>query len=131
MIAIALQIFKQDRPIEVSAYLKVFVVILLPSIIFLAAVSLALNALLRERYVTYVVSVAAGAGLFYLYGQGYRHWAYNPLLFRAWSYADLTNATSNHSASLWSRFYWLAIAMLCIVLAHVFYARKVNGRSGN
>ena len=128
LIAIALQLFKHETPIEISAYLKVFGVILFPSIIFLAAASLALNVLLRERYVTYVVSIAIGAGLFYLYGQGYRHWAYNPLLYQLWSYADLTNGAGNQARILGYRFYWLAIALLCIVLAHFFYERKAVGK---
>jgi ABC-2 type transport system permease protein len=125
LIAIALQLLKQDRPIEISAYLKVFAVILLPSIIFLAAASLALSVLLRERYVTYAVNIAAGAGLFYLYGQGYRHWAYNPLLYRLWSYADLTNG--NQLRIFRYRIYWLAMTVLCLVLAHLFCRRKAKG----
>jgi ABC-type transport system involved in multi-copper enzyme maturation permease subunit len=128
LIAISLQLFKHETPIEISAYLKVFAVILFPSIVFLAAASLALNVLLREKYLTYTASIAACAGLFYLYGQGYRHWAYNPLLYQLWSYADLTNGTGNQPRILWYRFYWLAIAMLCIVLAHLFYERKAVGK---
>ena len=37
LIAIALQIFKHETPIEISAYLKVYAVIVIPSIVFLAA----------------------------------------------------------------------------------------------
>ena len=131
LIAIALQIFKHETPIEISAYLKVFAVIVIPSIVFLAAASLALNVLLRERYVTYVVSIATCAGLFYLYGQGYRHWAYNPLLYQLWKYADLTAGAGNQARILWYRVYWLAIAMLCLVLAHLFYERKAGRRLRN
>lgn len=125
LIAIALQVFKQDRPIEILAYLKVFAVVLLPSIIFLAAASLALNVLLRERYVAYTVSIGAGAGLFYLYGQGYRHWAYNPLLYKLWSYADLTDGSQLRIVGY--RIYWLAMAMVCLVVAHLFCRRKAKG----
>jgi hypothetical protein len=93
-----------------------------------AAASLVLNVLLREKYLAYTVSICAGGGLFYLYGQGYRHWAYNPLLYQIWSYRDLTDSSQ---PIFWYGFYWLAIAMLCIVLAHLFYERKTNGRSKN
>jgi ABC-2 type transport system permease protein len=131
LIAIALQIFKHETPIEISAYLKVFAVIVIPSIVLLAAASLALNVLLRERYVTFVVSIAAGAGLFYLYGQGYRHWAYNPLLYQLWKYADLTAGAGNQARILSYRVYWLAIASVCMVLAHIFYERKTGRRFRN
>ena len=127
--SMALQIFKHETPVDISAYLKVYAVIVVPSIVFLAATALALNVLLRERYVTYVVSIAAGAGLFYLYGHGYRHWSYNPLLYQLWTYADLTNGRDNQTRILWYRIYWLAIASVCIVLAHVLYQRKTGRRS--
>jgi ABC-type transport system involved in multi-copper enzyme maturation permease subunit len=126
--SIALQIFKHETPIEIAAYVKVYAVILVPSIVFLTATALALNVLLRERYLTYFVSIGACAGLFYLYGQGYRQWSYNPLLYQLWTYAELTNTQSR---ILWYRLYWLVIASVCILLAHVFFERKTGRRFRN
>ena len=57
-----------------------------PSIVFMTSLVVALNVLLRNKYLTYVVAVGTGAGLFYLYSIGYNHWLYNPLLYQLWKY---------------------------------------------
>ena len=93
--------------------------ILLPTIMFLTAITVALNVLLRNKYVAYVVVVGVSAGLFYLYNNGYNHWLYNPLLYRLWKYGDLTSGTI-----LRSRLYCLALAAVCLALAHIFFERK-------
>jgi hypothetical protein len=66
-----------------------------------------------------VIAVGTGAGLFYLYSIGYNHWLYNPLLYKLWTYADLTTPTI-----LTQRLYCLALAAACLVLAHIFFERK-------
>jgi hypothetical protein len=75
--------------------------------------------MLRDKYVAYAVSVGLAGGLFYLYTTGYNHWLYNPLLYRLWTYSDLASG-----GMLLRRLYWLAIAAICLALAHVFFARK-------
>lgn len=122
ILAIALQFLKGDRPVDLSAYLLIYSVILFPSIVFMTAISLALNVWLWNRYVTYAVSIGLVGGLFYLYSQGYKHWLYNPLLYKLWSYEDLVG--SGLSTIVMQRFYWVAIAVACLSLAHVFYQRK-------
>jgi hypothetical protein len=79
----------------------------------------ALNVLLRNKYVAYVVTVGTGAGLFYLNNIGYNHWLYNPVLYRLWKYADLTTPTI-----LANRLYCLAVAAVFVALAHLCYERK-------
>jgi ABC-type transport system involved in multi-copper enzyme maturation permease subunit len=122
--AIAVQLLKGDTPVNISAYLITYSVILLPSIVFMAGTSLALNVLLRDKYLAYAVSIGIGAGLFYLYGQGYKDWLYNPLLYQLWNDADLTGAGSNLATILMHRLYCLAIAIACLSLAHLFFERK-------
>ena len=90
----------------------------------MTGVSIALNVLLRDKYVAYAVSIGTGAGLFYLYSIGYNHWLYNPLLYRLWKYADLTGAGSNQAAILLHGIYCLAIASACLAIAHLFFQRK-------
>lgn len=122
--AIAVQLLKGDTPVNISAYLITYSFILLPSIVFMAGTSLALNVLLRDKYLAYAVSIATGAGLFYLYGQGYKDWLYNPLLYQLWNDADLTGAGSNLATILMHRLYCLAIASVFLSLAHLFFERK-------
>ena len=122
--AIVIQILKGDTPVNISAYLITYSVILLPNIVFMTGVSVALNVLLRDKYVAYAVSTGIAGGLFYLYSQGYNHWLYNPMLYQLWKYADLTYAGSNHRRILIHRIYCIAIAGACLSLAHLCFTRK-------
>jgi ABC-type transport system involved in multi-copper enzyme maturation permease subunit len=122
--AIVIQFLRGHTPIEIPAFLLTYSVILLPGIVFLTAVSVALNVVLRDKYITYAVSVGTGAALFYLYSQGYNHWLYNPLLYQLWRYTDLTGAEGNQATILLHRLYCFAIATACLSLAHIFFERK-------
>jgi ABC-type transport system involved in multi-copper enzyme maturation permease subunit len=123
VITITLQILKHNGPIELSAYLRIYCIILIPNAIFLAAAALTLNVLLRDRYLTYAVAIGTCAGLFYLYSQGHNHWLYNPLLFQLWNYSDLVGGR-NYSQILQHRIYILTLVALFIGLAHLWYPRK-------
>jgi ABC-2 type transport system permease protein len=126
LVAIGLQLYKGDDPVELSGYLLVYSVILLPSVVVIAAAVVLLNVLLRDKYLTYAVSIAIGVGLFYLYGQGYRHWLYNPVLYQLWTYSDLTSASSKQTRIFTHRLYWLASACACLACAHVLFQRKAT-----
>jgi ABC-2 type transport system permease protein len=123
VIAIVLQVLKGNAPLELLAYVKVYSLILIPNAIFLAAASLALHVLLRNRYLAYAIAVGICTGLFYLYSQGQNHWLYNPLLYQLWSYPNL-----GARPILQERAYVLAIAIVFIALAHLAY-RRAAGRS--
>ena len=117
--AICAQMLRGYTPVDLSAYFIINGVVVVPSIIFMTAMVVALNVLLRNKYASYVIAVGTGAGLFYLYSIGYNHWLYNPLLYKLWTYADLTTPTI-----LTQRLYCLALAAACLVLAHIFFERK-------
>ena len=122
--AIVVQLLRGHTPVDISAYFLTYVVILVPSIIFLTGVCIALAVLLRNKYVSYVAGIGISAGLFYLYSIGYNHWLYNPLLYGLWNYADLTGAGNNQTIVLWHRLYCIAIAVTALALAHLFFQRK-------
>jgi ABC-type transport system involved in multi-copper enzyme maturation permease subunit len=121
LIAIVIQLVRGHTPVDVSAYLMIHGVVLVPGIVCLAAVIVAANVLLRNKYLVYVGAVGTGAGLFYLYSAGYNHWLYNPLLYNLWSYQDLTSARI-----LAYRFYCLILAAACLALAHLFFERRAH-----
>jgi ABC-2 type transport system permease protein len=131
-----IQLFRRHTPVEISAYLITYSVVLLPTIVFMTAASIALNVLLRDKYFAYTVSIATGAGLLYLYNLGYNHWLYNPALYQLWTYSDLTGAGSGQGRILTHRVYWLALSCLCLALAQLGFRRKsakgfsINGRLG-
>lgn len=116
---IATQVIRGYTPIDVSAYVFINGVVVVPAVVFLTSFVVALNVLLRNKYLVYVVAVGTGAGLVYLYNVGYKHWSYNPLLYQLWKYHELTSGTI-----LAYRLYCLALAAACLVLAHVLFERR-------
>ena len=123
VVSVGLQLYKGHTPVELSAYLRMGLLILAPTAVLAAAASVALNVLLRDKYVAYAAQIAVATGLFYLYGQGHNHPLYNPALYRLWTHADLTGA-GGLSRLLPHRLYCLTLAALCLALAHLCFARK-------
>jgi hypothetical protein len=119
LIASLIQVVRGHTPVELSAYVMVYGVVLVPGVVFMTSFVVALNVLLRNKYVAYVAAVGTGTGLFYLYTNGYNHWLYNPLLYQLWNYQDLTS-----TRIVAYRLYWLALAVVCLSLAHVLFERK-------
>ena len=116
---IATQLFRGYTPVDLSAYLIINAIVVVPGIIFMTSFVVALNVLLRNKYLAYVVAIGTGAGLFYLYNFGYNHWLYNPLLYNLWSYQDLTSARI-----LAYRLYCLILTAACLAVAHLFFERR-------
>ena len=128
--AIIIQILKGHTPVDISAYLIAYSVVLLPSIVFMIGAALVLNVLLRDKYVAYALSIGTGVGLVYLYSRGHNHWLYNPVLYNLWRYSDLTGPTLNRI--LLHRLYCLALAGVFLTAAHLAFGRRTGkGLSAN
>jgi len=119
LLAIVIQLLRGNTPVDVSAYVRIYGVVLVPGIVFMTAFVVALNVLLRNKYAVYVITIGVGVGLFYLYNIGYNHWLYNPLLYQRWKYPDLISGKI-----LAYRLYWLVLAVVCLGLADVLSERK-------
>ena len=126
--ALVIQLVRGHSPVEITPFVLVYGFVLMPGAIFVAAVSVFLNVLLKNKYLAYVVSIGIAAGLFYFYSVGYNHWLYNPLLYRLWTYVDLTGAGNNQATILWHRVYCIAIAAACLALAHLLFERRSTHR---
>jgi ABC-2 type transport system permease protein len=122
--AIIIQLLRGHTPVGISAYLIVYSVILLPSIVFMTGASLAFNVLLRDKYLAYALSIGAGVGLVYFYGQGHNHWLYNPVLYNLWTYSDLTGTGLARILSY--RAYSLTLGALFLLVAHLGFQRKAK-----
>ena len=122
--ALAIQVLRNDTPIDLLAYFRVYGLILLPSTIFVTAVAVLANIVLRNKHVAYVFCIGTAAGLFYLYSMGNNHWLYNPVLYGLWTYADLAGAGNNQTTILIHRIYCLGVALACLSLAHLLIRRK-------
>lgn len=116
--AIVIQLVRGHTPVDFSPYLLVYGLVLVPGVLFLTAFVVALNILLRNKYLAYVVAIGTSAGLFYLYSTGHNHWLYNPLLHQLWTYPDLTSQTI-----LISRLYCLTLTAAFLALALVRHER--------
>ncbi len=121
--AILTQFLRSQLPIDLGAYVLTYGVIVIPSLIFIGTVSVALNVLLREKYLTYIVIIAVSSGLFYLYTQGHNHWLYNPTMYQLWSFADLMNAATRRTIVTW-RAYVIAVAAVCLIVARLRFQRS-------
>jgi len=124
--AMLTQYFRRQLPFDLGAYLLTYGVIVIPGLVFIGATSIALNVLLREKYLTYVVIIAVSSGLFYLYTQGYDHWLYNPLMIQIWDYAGL--AGPNRVWIFEHRAYVLGLTAVFMLLAHLAYPRRSRRR---
>lgn len=116
---IVTQLIRGYTPVDLSAYLIINSVVVVPGVVFITSFVVALNVLLRNKYLVYVSAVGIGAGFLYLYNTGYKHWSYNPLLYQLWTYRDLTGATM-----LAHRLYSIALAVGFLALAHVLFERR-------
>jgi hypothetical protein len=125
--ALLTQYLRGQLPVDLGAYLLMYGVIVIPNLVFIGATSIALNVLLREKYLTYVVIIAVSSALFYLYSQGFNHWLYNPVLYGLWTETDL-GSWGALSRIIGLRAYCLAIGGLSLLLAHVFFARRSTRR---
>jgi ABC-type transport system involved in multi-copper enzyme maturation permease subunit len=126
--AVALQVYKGHTPLEPLTYLKTYALILLPSIIFMCAASVASNVLLRDKYLAYAVSLAAGGAVYYLASQGGGGWLYNPVLYNLWTPADLAGG-ERLARILAHRVYCLALSGFLLALAFVVFERRSAGGS--
>ncbi len=126
--SVAVQAWRGDHPIDVGPYVKAFLVILLPTAVFVSAAVLALNVLMRDKYSTYVVVVGMVGLLFYLYGQGHDHWSYNPALFGKWTPSDLTESGTRWLGIVAHRVYVAALAFVLLVISVARFQRPPGTR---
>jgi hypothetical protein len=122
--AVGIQIIRGHAPLQLQAYLMAYVVILVPGIAFMTSASVALNTLLREKYLAYAVALAIGGAVYYLTSQGYNNLLCNPVLYRLWTPVDLVNGGNHLARILLSRVYCLALTTLLLALAHLSFERK-------
>jgi ABC-type transport system involved in multi-copper enzyme maturation permease subunit len=123
-----IQLVRGHAPVELLPYLVVGTLILAPGVLFVAAAAVVLNVFLRDKHLAHAACVALGGLLFYLYSQGYVGWLYNPLLYRLWTYSDLSGTTLTRI--LLHRLYTLAAASLCLSLALLCFPRAAGRRRG-
>jgi ABC-2 type transport system permease protein len=121
VVAISTQLIRR-HPIEIQPYLLAYSIILIPSVFFLAAFSVMLNVMLRNKYLVYAITTGIAGTLFYFYSVGSSHWSYNPVFYHLWTYADL--AGGNLTTIVVRRLYWIVLAVGCLLLAHLCYGRR-------
>lgn len=121
--ALALQLYRLPASIALRPYLVIYTIILLPSLIVMIGATITLHVLLRDKYLAHAAGLALGGGLIYLFLQGHTHWAYNPVLFGRWRYADLSGSAPFYNGIIWQRGYWLALTGVGLAATHRFFPR--------
>ena len=124
--AALLQLYSGHAPLEPLAYLRTYAVILLPNVVFMCAASVSLNVLLRDKYLAYAFSLAAGGTVYYLASQGHGGWLSNPALYNLWAPADLAGGP-RLARILTHRLYCLALSSTLLSLAFVLFGRGSAG----
>lgn len=124
--AVAVQVYKGHGPIDARAYLLTYIVILAPSAAFMVAAAVALNVVLRDKYLAYAACLGAGGALLYLYTQGHNHKLYNFVLYQLWTPADLSGDALG--MILAHRIYCLAASAAFLSLAHLCFGRSSTRR---
>jgi ABC-2 type transport system permease protein len=122
--AAALQIYRGHTPLELQSYVTTYALILIPNEIFLIAASVALNVVLRDKYLTYVIALALACGIYYLISQGHNHPLYNFMLYQLWTPSDLSSGGGQLTRILIHRVYTLALSTFLLALALLMFGRK-------
>ncbi len=117
------QWLKHLAPVQIWPYLVIYTVILLPSIMTMVAIVLLLNALLRNKYAAHIAGISLCIGLYYLFSRGQVNWLYNPVLYSMWTYSDMTGLEPYRRGIVLHRFYWLALSVASLGLAHLVFQR--------
>jgi ABC-2 type transport system permease protein len=120
----ALQLVRSHRPVELTTYFITYALILAPSAAFMIAAAVAAHVSLRDKYAAYALCVGASAALFYLFGSGHNSPVYNFVLYQLWTPADLFARGDGLRFILTQRSYVLALAVLCLALAHLLHPRR-------
>lgn len=71
------------------------------------------------------IAIAVSSALFYLYSQGYNHRLYNTVIYGLWTETDFASWL-RLSQLMGLRAYGLAIAAVCLVVAHVFFCAEIE-----
>jgi ABC-2 type transport system permease protein len=124
--AVILQLSRGRIPLDLLVYLKVYLLILMPTIIVLVSAVMMLNVVLRDKYVAYAVSFALAIALFYFLNHGHNHWSYNLVMYEIWTPSDLSGAGLKRILA--QRIYALFVSGMCLVVAHLFFQRKTNSK---
>lgn len=113
--------------LDLGPYAAVFVWVLLPAVVVLCALSLAVNVLVRGRYVGYFVSILLAAAYIWLLIEGRRDLYWNPFALGHWIYSDLLGMQPFVERLTWHRAYWACVALAALALSAWFLGRGQGG----
>lgn len=119
----AAQLLRGNGPIDVISYVETLAVISVPSAVFMISVAVLLNAVFRDKYVAFALGLGLGGLAFFLFSMGYTHWAYNFVLLGVGTQSELAARGRGPAPLFAHRIYCLAVACLCLSLAHMALER--------
>lgn len=121
--AMAGLVIQGSVPVNPVPFVLLWSIVLIPTYFVWIAFITLLFSITRNRYVTY----AAGLGLFMLFGvlqvRGKINWVSNWVLWRTIHWSDISVLEIDRTALFLNRMFYIAIAVLCIMLAKRLYFR--------
>ncbi|HPQ38964.1 MAG TPA: M1 family aminopeptidase [bacterium] len=121
--ALAGLIIQGSVPVNPVPFALLWGIVLIPTYFVWIAFITLLFSVTRNRYVTY----ALGLGLFMLFGVlqvlGKINWVSNWVLWRTIHWSDISVLEIDRGAIFLNRLFYLAVALLCIMLAKRLYSR--------
>lgn len=113
-------------PIEPGVFLLVWGVLLAPTLVLWSAFVAFLQALLRNRYATYVIALGTLILTGFLTQFGYTNWASRWHLWSGVIWSDLDRLELHWEAILWNRLAVLSLAVFFVVMALQLLPRRLG-----
>lgn len=121
---------EQRAYLDLGPYLELGLHLMLPAVIVICGISLAVNALVRGRYVAYFSLIILGAAYLWAWFEGQRAVAVNPLLLGHLRYSDMTGLEPFARTLALHHLYWGGLVATLLCLATWFFSRAAGpGRS--
>ncbi len=100
--------------------------LLLPTLLLWSAFVTLIYVLVKSRYTTYAIGLAALGASGYAQASGHMNWVGNWYLWGATHWSDLGSFELDGRALLWNRIFVLGLAALCMRLAVRWHARRAG-----
>jgi ABC-2 type transport system permease protein len=113
--------------LDLEPYGPILARVLLPAVVILCGSSLAVNVLVRGRYLAYFTSILLGAGAIWLLIEGRRALYLNPFAIGHWAYSDLLGLGPYTERLDWHHAYWACVIAALLAAACWLLERTQGG----
>lgn len=124
VMGVIIVLFEKNVPLELSPYLLVWGVLLLPTLLLWTAFVAAVWSITGNRYLTYALSLAVIFFTGYRQFTGKMNWVGNWILWGTVPWSDISRIELDRSGIALNRLFALAVTGLLLVVAIRYYPRR-------